>query len=131
MDINNFNETAIFDTLSDIIRESGVSKNVFPNRPSSSKNDLSDFVVCRISGRIDDLAAYGECVASIALFAKNVSNIKNKDKLSVMQERLFAGMPRSANRLLIDGRPDILGDTTDGNGYHVRIVNYSLIIKSV
>lgn len=129
--MNNFDESAIFDILSGIIRSGNVSKNVYPNRPVSFKTDLSDFVVCRVSGRISDLAAYGSCTVAISLFAKDVSNIKNKDKLSVMQSRLIASIPRDSGDFLTGEHPDVLGDAPDGNGYHARIINYQVIIKTI
>jgi len=48
-----------------------------------------------------------------------------------MQGKLIAGMPRSTEKLLIDANPRIIGDAPDENGYHVRIIHYSIIIKSV
>lgn len=129
--MNNFDQTKIVRAVCDALRDAGVSKKVFGNRPASMSSDLADFVVCRVSGRVSDLAAFGECTLSVSLFAKDVANMVNDKKLSVMQEKVIYGLPRSIGGILIDDTPNILGDAPDGNGYHARIINYSLIIKSV
>lgn len=128
---NNFDQTSIEDIVGGVIREMGVSANVYPNRPRSSSADLKDFVVCKVTGNITDLRALGACTLSVSLFAKDAANGKNREKLSIMQGKLIAGMPRSIENLLIDDVPRIVGDTPDKNGYHARIINYSLILKVV
>lgn len=128
---NNFDQTAIEDVLGGVIRDIGVSANVFPNRPRSSSADLKDFVVCKVTGNVTDLRALGTCTVSVHLFAKDIANGKNRDKLSFMQRTLIEGMPRSVENLLIDDVPTIVGDTPDKNGYHARIILYSLILKVV
>lgn len=128
---NNFDQSAIEDTVGDVIRGLGVSANVYPNRPRSSSADLKDFVVCKITGNITDLRAFGTCTLSVHLFARDIANGKNRDKLSIMQRTLIEGMPRSVENLLIDDVPTVVGDTPDKNGYHARIINYSLILKVV
>lgn len=129
--MNNFDQTEFETLVGDALYGLGVSKNVFANRPVSLAKDLADFVVCRISGRVTDLAAFGECTLSVSLFAKDLSNMKNGKKLSVMQTKVIEGLPRSIGPLIIDNTPNILGDAPDGNGYHARVINYSLIIKAV
>lgn len=128
---NNFDQSAIEDSIGEVLRTIGVSKNVYSNRPRSISADLKDFVVCKVVGSIDDLRAFGSCTLSVSLFAKDVSNVKNRKKLSVMQEKVTQGMPRSYDGLLIDDVPKILGDSADKDGYHARIIHYSLIIKTV
>ena len=128
---NNFDQSAIEAAVGTIIRTLGVSSNVYYNRPRSTNANLKDFVVCKVTGSITDATALGECTLSVSLFAQDVSNMKNAKKLSVMQQKLITGMPRSTGGLLIDANPRIIGDAPDENGYHARIINYSLIIKSV
>lgn len=126
---NNFDQTRIEDLVGNVIRGLGVSANVYPNRPRSSLADLKDFVVCKVTGRIEDLRSFGACTLSVHLFAKDAAHGKNREKLSAMQRTLIEGMPRSVENLLIDDVPTIVGDTPDKNGYHARIINYSLILK--
>lgn len=126
---NIFDQTRIEDLVGNVIRGLGVSANVYPNRPRSSLADLKDFVVCKVTGRIEDLRSFGACTLSVHLFAKDAAHGKNREKLSAMQRTLIEGMPRSVENLLIDDVPTIVGDTPDKNGYHARIINYSLILK--
>lgn len=128
--MNIFDQTEIETSVAQLLRDGNVSKNVYHNRPRSSTTDLTDFVVCKVTGSIDDRYAFGKCTLSIHLFARNIQNMKNGKKLSVMQRRTLASVPRSLNDLIIDGTPRILGDTDDGNGYHARIINYKVTIKA-
>ena len=125
-----FDITTIENAAGDVIYGLGVSKNVFSNRPSSSTKDLTDFVVCRISGPVIDRCALGECAFAISLFAKDVSNMKNGKKLSVMEQKLRKGLPYEIGDIVF--KPftyRVQGDTSDGNGYHARIVTISAFLK--
>lgn len=128
--MNNFDPTTIENALGDAIYAAGVSENVFSNRPKSSEKDLSDFVVCRVSGPVRDLGALGECTFSISLFAKNVANMKNGKKLSVMQERLKSIPLEFGNLVLKPYTFSPLGDMSDNHyGYHIRVINLQAFIK--
>lgn len=129
--INNFDSTVIEEAIADVLRNANVSKNVFYNRPRSSTDDLSDFVVCKVTGDINDRFAFGQCTLSIHLFARDVNNMKNRKKLSVMQGKCLNAVPRIIDDTIItDGTPRIIGDTEDGNGYHARIINYKVTVKA-
>lgn len=127
--MNDFDLSYIESTFADAVRGIGVSDKVFFNRPRSASLDLKDFVVCHVSGGLNDLAALGRCTVSVSLFAQDVANMKNAKKLSVMQKKLQS-LPLWLDKLLIDGHPKIVGDTSDGNGYHVRIINFKVYIKT-
>lgn len=128
---NNFDISAIERAVGDAIRAIGVSSKVFYNRPRSSTLNLKDFVVVKVTGGIDDQLALGRFTLSVQLFALDVANMKNDKKLSVMQSDLIGGLPHSIDRMLIDGTPNIIGDVSDGLGYHSRLINYSTIIKII
>lgn len=129
--INNFDSTVIEEAVASVLRTANVSKNVFYNRPRSSTSDLSDFVVCKVTGDINDRFAFGQCTLSIHLFARDVQNAKNRKKLSVMQGKTLEAVPRIIDdKIITDGTPRIIGDTEDGNGYHARIINYKVTIKA-
>lgn len=127
--INDFDISTIEDTVIDIVRNLGVSKKVYPNRPKAT-DSATDFVVVRADG-VDDLHAYGETVVSIDLFAKDIDNIKNRKKLSVMYQKLCQGFPASAGRLLFDNEWNILGDTPDDFGFHARMIRINTTIKAI
>lgn len=127
--INNFDITAIEDEVRTIVRNLKVSDKVYANRPKATESS-SDFVVVKVSD-IADLAAYGECVVSIDLFAKDASGFKNGKKLSLMYHKLVNGLPASAGRLIFDTEPNILGDTPDDYGFHARLIRIKTIVKAI
>lgn len=127
--MNNFDISMIEDEVIGIVRNLGISKKVYPNRPKEAEPS-SDFVVVRVDG-IDDLSAYGECTIAIDLFAKDIDHVKNRKKLSVMYQKLAKGFPASSGRLLFDPEPNILGDTPDDFGFHARMIRISATIKAI
>lgn len=128
--MNVFDPTSIENSVIELIREGEVSANVFHNRPTSLSKDLADFVVCRISGQINDRYTFGEAQLAISLFAKDLANMKNAKKLSVMQGKLLPIVPRLVDDVFIWGTPTIIGDVSDGAGYHARMIQYKLTIKA-
>ena len=74
--------------------------------------------------------ALGECTFSISLFAKNVANMKNGKKLSVMQDRLKS-IPLEFGDIVIKPYTfSPLGDVSDNHyGYHIRVINLQAFIK--
>lgn len=131
--MNNFDQTIIETAIADVIRGLGISTNVFNNRPKSSEKNLKDFVVCKVVGNIRDYGAYGICTVAVHLFAQDVANMKNGKKLSVMQEKLKEGVSNEIDGMVLDFKGiEPIGDTPDGFGYHVRIIQLKqVIIKTV
>ena len=131
--MNNFDQTIIETAIADVIRRLGISTNVFNNRPKSSEKNLKDFVVCKVVGNIRDYGAYGICTVAVHLFAQDVANMKNGKKLSVMQEKLKEGVSNEIDGMVLDFKGiEPIGDTPDGFGYHVRIIQLKqVIIKTV
>lgn len=127
--INNFDITAIEDEVRAIVRNLKVSDKVYANRPKATESS-SDFVVVKVSD-IADLAAYGECVVSIDLFAKDASGFKNGKKLSLMYQKLVNGLPASVGKLIFDTEPNVLGDTPDDYGFHARLIRIKTIVKAI
>ena len=130
--MNNFDQTQIETAIADVIRGLGVSDHVFNNRPRSSDKDLQDFVVCKVLGSIRDLGAFGMCTVSAHLFARDVANMKNGKKLSVMQEKLKGGVSSEIDGMVLDFKGiEPVGDTSDKNGYHVRIIQLKQVIIKI
>lgn len=127
--INDFDITTIEDAVIEIVRNLGVSKKVYPNRPKAT-DSATDFVVVGVDG-VDDRAAYGECTVSIDLFAKDIDYVKNRKKLSVMYQKLRKGFPASSGRMLFDTEWNILGDTPDDFGFHARMIRIQTTIKAI
>lgn len=128
--MNDFDITDIEETLKGIVRKAGVSQAVYSNRPKATSSPKDDFVVVSVAGRVDDAAAYGQCKVFIYLFARDVQAVKNGAKLSRMYQALRAGLPGFEGRYEFDRRPSVLGDAPDDYGYHTRVVELSVTIKS-
>lgn len=128
--INDFDITDVEKAVADAVRTLGVSTNVWNNRPKATSDTIDDFVVVRVTGGLNDKAAYGQCRVSIHLFARDVREMKNSKKLSVMQKRLYS-IPLSVGKYLINGEPRYVGDTADDFGFHARIISFSIIIKAI
>ena len=128
--VNDFDITKAENAISEVIRGMGVSAHVWNNRPKATADDIDDFVVVSISGGITDKAAFGQTRLAIYLFARDIKEMKNSKRLSVMQEALST-LPLWIDKYLIDGHPRIVGDTADDFGFHARIITFRLFIKAV
>lgn len=128
--MNVFDITTIEDSVREIVRNLGVSKKVYANRPKEAQ-PATDFVVVSVSGSVEDLAAYGACTVVISLFAKDTDSFKNGKKLSIMYEKLANGFPAHKGRLIFDTEWNILGDTPDDFGFHARMIRISTTIKAI
>lgn len=126
---NDFDISDIETWFADAVRDLGFPR-VWNNRPKAIDSSISDFVVVRVSGGVFDKAAYGECRVLVYLYARDVKEMKNSKKLSVMQ-KMVESVPLWIGRLLLNGHPRIVGDTADDFGFHVRIMNFKVFIKSV
>lgn len=127
--MNVFDTTELEETVKDIVRDLGISKSVYNDRPKSVPDATLDFVVVKVSGRVVDQATYAECVVTIDLFAKDANHIKNGKKLSVMYKKLMEGMPPSSGIYEFTTEPVLLGDAADDYGFHARMINWKTIIK--
>ena len=128
--MNNFDITDIENTLKGIVREAGVSQTVYTNRPKATPTPKDDFVVVSVSGRVDDVSAYGQCRVLIYLFARDAQAFKNGPKLSKMYSSFISGIPGFADKYEFDRRPSVLGDIADDYGYHARVIELFVNIKS-
>ncbi len=129
--MNDFDITAIEDTVKGLVRTAGVSQNVFTNRPKASSTSANDFVVVSVSGKVDDVAAYGQCKVMIYLFARDVQAFKNGAKLSKMYKAFIDEFPGFAGKYEFDGTPFLLGDVADDFGFHARVIEMVVNIKSI
>ena len=126
--LNDFDITDIEKLISDEVRSIGVSANVWNNRPKAVSDKIADFVVVKVSGGLSDKNAYGECRVSIHLFARDIKEMKNAKKLSVMQKKLLE-LPLNIGPLVIGRYPRVVGDTADDFGFHARFVNFKVYFK--
>lgn len=128
--INDFDITDIENAVAGVIRTMGVSAHVWNNRPKATSDDIDDFVVVKVTGGITDKAALGQARIAVHLFARDVREMKNSARLSVMQKALYS-LPLAIDKYLIDGHPRYVGDTPDDFGFHARIITFRLFIKAI
>ncbi len=128
--MNDFDISDIEKAVSETIRTMGVSSHVWNNRPKATDDGIDDFVVVKVTGGVSDKAAFGQTRLAIHLFARDVREMKNSKRLSVMQKALES-LPLWIDKYLIDGHPRIVGDTPDDFGFHARIITFRLFIKAV
>lgn len=126
--MNDFDITDIENLVAAQLRTLGFT-HVWYNRPKATDDTISDFVVVKVSGGITDYAAYGQCRVMVYLFARNVKEMKNSAKLSLMQQKVQQ-IPLWIDPLLLNGKPRIIGDTADNFGFHCRIINFKVTIKT-
>ena len=128
----NYDITTIEESVRTIVRSLGVSDNVFCNRPKALPESVSDFVVVKLSGTVFDVSTFARCTVRIDLFAKDVNNLKNGKKLSVMYQKLVEGIPSIVGKVLLTTSPNIISDTPDDFGFHARMLQFNnTIIKAV
>lgn len=128
--MNNFDITDIETTLKGIVRNAGVSETVYSNRPKATPSPKDNFVVVSVVGRVDDRAAFGECRVLIYLFARDTQAFKNGPKLSIMYNAFRAGLPGFDGKYEFNQTPSVLGDIADDYGYHARVIELFVNIKS-
>ena len=128
--MNNFDITDIENTLKGIVRSAGVSDTVYSNRPKAVPSTKDDFVVVSVTGKVEDVSAYGQCRVLIYLYARDVQAFKNGAKLSKMYSAFVSGLPGFSGRYEFDRRPSILGDAGDNYGYHTRVIELFVNIKT-
>ena len=135
--MNEFDITDIEALFTEQVRALGFPR-VWNNRPKATDDKISDFVVVRVSGGISDRVCFGSTRIAVYLYARDILEMKNSKKLSVMQKKL-SGLPlwiepaepsTTGGGLLINGNPRIVGDSADDFGFHARIVTFHVTIKS-
>jgi len=125
--MNVFDITDIENEIKELVESFGISSRTYCNRPKAAEQ-LQDFIVVKC-GTISDRVAYGECTVSVHLFAKDIGNLKNGKKLSLMYRQFVENLPPEYGDLLFDTAPKILGDAPDDYGFHARIINIQTTIK--
>ena len=128
--MNNFDITDIENTLKGIVREAGVSQTVYSNRPKATPSPKDDFVVVSVVGHVEDRSAYGQCRVLVYLFARDAQAFKNGAKLSMMQSAFKSGLPGFYGKYEFEQTPNVLGDIPDDYGYHARVIELFVTIKS-
>lgn len=127
----NYDQTYIEKTLEDIARRLKISNTIYQGkRPTSVTDKVNDFVVVKVVGSIEDMNAYGSASVSFDLFARDLAgDIKNSKKLSIMYQKLIAGLYGIEGDLIF-GELRQLADMSDGAGFSVRMTQGHITIKN-
>lgn len=127
--MTNYDVTDLEQTFIGFVTDGGVTTTVYDARP---KADVShqDFAVVRMTGRLEDMATYGECEVGVHLFARDIQAMKNGKKLQRMQTALMAAVPAETEDFYVDIHPFVLPDVADDYGFHARIITFSVTIKN-
>lgn len=128
--MTNYDVTALESAFMGFVTDGDVTSTVFDARPKAITS-VQDFAVVRMTGRLEDLATYGECEVGVHLFARDLQARKNSVKLQLMQEKLIAAVPAETDDFYVDLYPFILPDVADDYGFHARIITFSVTIKNV
>ena len=86
--MNFFDTSALESALRRILLDGGVAEVVYANRPKSVPERAYRFAVVSVSGNLDDMACYGDCVVRITLYARDAAGLKDSRALSEMQKLL-------------------------------------------
>jgi hypothetical protein len=124
-----YDVTDLESAFRDFVIDGGVTTTVYDARPKAAVPQ-NDFAVVRMTGRLEDMATYGECEMGVHLFAKDLQAFKNSEKLKWMQTRLMAAVPAETEDYVIDIHPFVLPDVADDYGFHARIITFSVTVKN-
>lgn len=126
--MTNYDVTDLEQAFIGFVTTGGVTETVYDARPKATVS-AQDFAVVRMTGKLEDLATYGETEVGVHLFARDIQTRKNGKKLQLMQSRLMAAVPAETDDLYIDIHPFILPDVADDYGFHARIITFSVTVK--
>jgi len=124
-----YDVTELESAFRDFVINGGVTETVYDARPKATV-PASDFAVVRMTGKLEDMATYGETEVGVHLFARDLQAMKNSTKLKIMQTRLMAAVPAETEDYVIDIHPFVLPDVADDYGFHARIITFSVTIKN-
>lgn len=127
--MTNYDVTDLEQAFISFVKDGGVTDTVYDARPKATVQ-AQDFAVVRMTGRLEDLATYGECEMGVHLFARDLQAMKNGKRLKVMQTALMEAVPAETEDYVIDIHPFILPDVADDYGFHARIITFSVTIKN-
>lgn len=116
-------------TFRGFVIDGGVTTTVYDARPKAAVPQ-NDFAIVRMTGKLEDMATYGETEMGVHLFAKDLQAFKNTEKLDLMHERLMAAVPAETEDYVIDIHPFVLPDVADDYGFHARIITFSVTVKN-
>ena len=127
--MKNYDVTDLEAAFKGFVLNGGVTDTVYDARPKATVA-AQDFAVVRMTGKLEDMATYGETEMGVHLFARDLQAMKNTKRLKVMQSALMSAVPAETDDYVIDIHPFVLPDVADDYGFHARIITFSVTIKN-
>lgn len=127
--MKNYDVTDLEAAFKGFVINGGVTDTVYDARPKATVS-AQDFAVVRMTGKLEDMATYGETEMGVHLFARDLQAMKNTKRLKVMQSALMSAVPAETEDYVIDIHPFVLPDVADDYGFHARIITFSVTIKN-
>ena len=127
--MKNYDVTDLEAAFKGFVINGGVTDTVYDARPKATVS-AQDFAVVRMTGKLEDMATYGETEMGVHLFARDLQAMKNTKRLKVMQAALMNAVPAETEDYVIDIHPFVLPDVADDYGFHARIITFSITIKN-
>ena len=129
MDIGNYNIADLTQVVYNAM--SGVSTNIFTDRPLTTPDGMTDFIVVKFPTSVYNRLGTGFTSCRISLFARDVTanNItyENISKLKTMQTAVYAKLPITHAKCLI-GNPTPINAGSDKLGFHCIHINCDVTI---
>lgn len=127
--MTDYDVTSLEEVFKGFVINGGVTTTVYDARPKATVK-AQDFAVVRMTGKLEDMATYGETEMGVHLFARDLQAMKNGKRLKVMQSALMEAVPAETEDYYIDIHPFILPDVADDYGFHARIITFNVTIKN-
>lgn len=126
----NYNPAAIRESLIKEVKRLGLSDNVFPqNRPKIYDN-MTDFVIVKVSSGIRDENTFGSTICRIELYVKCLQNgIENEAKMKTMIDKMEDFKPKIGPYHLFADTIIPLG--SDDYGFSMSAIIVNIIIERV
>ncbi len=106
---------------------SSISKVYIPNRPSSTPDSESDFIVIDIPGTMKDQNAYQEASLRIDLFKKDFTgNIEDVNGLQGLYESVIALFPIVTDTFTAIS-PRLVAGGSDDKGFHYLMIYANIL----
>lgn len=126
----NYNPTRIREALIEEVRRLGLSKNIFPQTRPKIYDQMTDFVVVKVSSGIRDNNTYGDTICRIELYVKCLQDgTENDIKMGSMIDKMEDFKASIGPYHLFPN--SIIPMGSDGYGFSMSAIIISAIIERV
>lgn len=129
MDTGNYNIADLTQVVYNAM--SGVSANIFTDRPATTPVEMTDFIVTKFPTSVYNRLGTGNTSCRISLYARddvrNNITYENISKLKTMQNAVYAKLPITNAKCII-GNPIAINAGSDKLGFHCIHINCDVTI---